>query len=167
MSLSPMFSEVLFSANAYSQMIREADSRWPLETGGILLGTITEGKVFIQCVVGPGPLAKHSPVSFTRDGAYAQRELERLVDEFRGSVDYVGEWHSHTLNIGPSGRDRISMAFIATSPAYDMPQPLLILCLPSKLLGGRTWKAHGYRHAENNLFEVQTNLDLWTDEATS
>ena len=146
-------TEVVVVNSAAEQIQVEADSKWPLETGGILLGSTKGGRIRVERATGPGPKAKHGLASFSRDGNFAQTELERAWIESDGAVDYIGEWHSHTLPIGPSGRDRKSIVFIASSPEYAAPEPLLLLCMPRGVIGRRVWEIRAYCLVAGRLVE--------------
>jgi integrative and conjugative element protein (TIGR02256 family) len=89
------------------------------ETGGILIGRIEGDRVIVAHAVGPGPNAIHEPAKFLRDGDYAQQQLDEYVTMSEAIDDYIGEWHSHPLPVGPSMRDRESMSWISTRPAYN------------------------------------------------
>jgi integrative and conjugative element protein (TIGR02256 family) len=145
--------DLVLSKTAAELLRREAGRKWPFETGGILLGSKSNGTVMVEHATGPGPKARHGVASFTRDGDYAQQELERLVEHSKGGVDYIGEWHSHTLPVGPSPRDRKSMALIAVSAAYNLDEPLLLLCLPRRIARRPTWTFRGYGFFRGSLVE--------------
>lgn len=120
---------------------QESRERYPLETGGILIGRIEGDRVIVAHVVGPGPNAIHEPAKFIRDGDYAQQQLDEYVNMSEVVDDYIGEWHSHPLPVGPSMRDRESMRWISTRPAYNQKEPILILCQRIQL---NHWSLRGY-----------------------
>ena len=64
------------------------------ETGGDLFGFFTySGHPVVQYVLGPGPGARRTEVSFYQDRAFLI-EAGRLLQERHG-FQHVGEWHSH------------------------------------------------------------------------
>jgi integrative and conjugative element protein (TIGR02256 family) len=121
---------------------QESRERYPLETGGILIGRIEGDRVIVAHAIGPGPNAIHEPAKFLRDGDYAQQQLDEYVNVSEGIYDYIGEWHSHPLPVGPSMRDRESMSWISTRSAYNQEEPILILCQRIQL---HQWALRGYR----------------------
>lgn len=120
---------------------QESQERYPLETGGILIGKIEGDRVIVAHGVGPGPNAIHEPAKFLRDGEYAQQQLDTYVAMSEGDDDYIGEWHSHPIPVGPSLRDRESISWISTRPAYNQKEPVLILCQRIQL---NHWSLSGY-----------------------
>lgn len=109
-------------------MISESIHSLPLETGGVLIGSITGNCALITRATGPGPNAEHTPTEFRRDGEYSQWVLDETAIQSDGSQDYIGEWHSHPKNSGPSGKDFASLRWIAQNPKYAIAQPVLGIC---------------------------------------
>jgi integrative and conjugative element protein (TIGR02256 family) len=81
------------SAAAFIQ--HESTQKLPIEIGGILVRRYDGSFADIVHAVGPGTLAQHSTSRFTRDGTYAQEQLDALYVASEGVYDYLGEWHSH------------------------------------------------------------------------
>lgn len=127
---------------------QESRERYPLETGGILIGRIEGDRAIVALAVGPGPNAIHEPTKFLRDGDYAQQQLDEYINTSEGSDDYIGEWHSHPLPVGPSMRDRESMSWISTRPSYNQAEPILILCQRIRV---DQWALRGYRWHQARL----------------
>ena len=74
------------------------------ETGGILLGHVTDGVATILHAGAPGPAAVRRRDYFLRDRRHAQR-LADTAFATDGSV-WIGEWHSHVAGPPvPSQRD--------------------------------------------------------------
>jgi integrative and conjugative element protein (TIGR02256 family) len=113
---------------AFRFILAECSRKYPKETGGMLIGRSNGDCVRIEHATGPGPRARHSAQSFKRDGDYSQRILDRIVAESGGEYDYVGEWHSHPAQHGPSAKDSAAMCWIADNTKYAIDQPVLGLC---------------------------------------
>jgi integrative and conjugative element protein (TIGR02256 family) len=105
-----------------------AEDQFPHETGGVLLGYASDDAVVVQQLVGPGPLATHSRMSFSPDHEYHEH---RVAEEYRrshGVTTYLGDWHSH-----PSGaqrlskRDKRTLKRIATFQAARIPNPVMLI----------------------------------------
>jgi integrative and conjugative element protein (TIGR02256 family) len=139
--MTPLRS-VRLSRAAADRIIVESASRYPLETGGILLGRLDGDRAEVVDAGGPGPEAEHGPAWFVRDGLHAQAELDAQYAQSNGRHDYLGEWHSHPAPVGPSPRDRASLSWIARNRAYDCPHPLLVICQRGRSGG---WRLLGYR----------------------
>jgi integrative and conjugative element protein (TIGR02256 family) len=112
-----------------SFIIHESRKKYPKETGGILAGYVDHGIVKIAFVSGPGPKAVHARTSLLRDGEYCQKELDKVFEQTNGTTDYLGEWHSHPFDIGPSKKDKASLREIATDTRYAISTPLMGLCI--------------------------------------
>lgn len=141
---------IILLAEVAEAFFRECARALPNETGGVLVGRVDGDIATVHHAVGPGPKAKHSRASFTRDGEYAQDQLDALHEASVGHYDYLGEWHSHTAFQGPSPRDKASMAEIATSTLYSTPMPVLIL----SVLQGQEWTLRAYQMRRGKLAEV-------------
>lgn len=76
----------------------------PRETGGLLLGWWQHRvPVVIAVVEVADPNAGRN--RWTRDETRATQALERVRRTFPAHVGYVGEWHSHPADVGPSMQD--------------------------------------------------------------
>lgn len=143
------------SRAAADRILAESASKYPLETGGILVGWLDSGRAEVVDAVGPGPTAEHGPARFVRDGLHAQAELDALFARSDGLHDYLGEWHSHPAPVGPSPRDRASISWIGRNPAYNCPHPLLIICQHGRLWG---WRFRGYQWTGKLLVGVAVEV---------
>lgn len=150
--MSDIKPPLALSASVVDILKQEASRKCPKETGGILLGSQMNGQLLITHATGPGPRARHGLASFTRDGSYAQHELCKAIERSDGRVDYLGEWHSHTLAVGPSWTDQKSMIEISTNTSYQLLDPLLLLVLPDRgACNRRNWKISIYRLVDGKL----------------
>lgn len=76
----------------------------PRETGGLLLGWWQDGVPVVVAVVEvPDPSA--SSHRWTRDEPRAADALAVVRRTFPSDVGYVGDWHSHPADVGPSMQD--------------------------------------------------------------
>ncbi len=107
---------------------RESERSYPLETGGILVGKVSQRSVIIAHAIGPGVSAQRSISRFRREGEYSQHVLDGIVDASHGEMDYVGEWHSHPALVSPSDIDLAAMNWIARNQKYAVDSPVMALC---------------------------------------
>lgn len=99
----------------------EASKSKGIETGGILVGVVLKSNdILITHAFGPGPKARKTVTSFSKDYDYAKRML--YLYHQRYSVDFLGEWHKHPTNwVQYSSKDYESMNVTALSnkmPSY-------------------------------------------------
>lgn len=127
--IRPQIARFSIDRQLLSFIIHESRRKSPKETGGILAGYMESGIIKITFVTGPGPKAVHAGTSFLRDGEYCQKELDKIFEQSNGTVDYLGEWHSHPFQIGPSKRDRDSLKEIAADMKYAILNPLMGICI--------------------------------------
>lgn len=127
--IRPQIAQFSIDRQLLSFIIHESRKKYPNETGGIIAGYRESGIVQIAFVTGPGPKAVHGRTSFLRDGEYCQKELDQIFEQTNGTVDYLGEWHSHPFNLGPSRRDKDSLSEIAMDANYASPMPIMGLCI--------------------------------------
>lgn len=64
-------------AAVIADMVREAWRTWPIETGGVLLGSARGAGAQVGRLVGPGPAARHERRSFTPDEDWQAAESRR------------------------------------------------------------------------------------------
>lgn len=121
--------DVVILDDAIDTIQQESERVGELETGGILLGSITNGKLIVTNATGPGPASVHQTHYFLRDASYCQAALDRIHAESGGKIDYVGEWHKHVaFDSELSPTDRASLLAIACSSKYAVSHPAMILC---------------------------------------
>jgi integrative and conjugative element protein (TIGR02256 family) len=121
--------------------MRSSGAHAPNESGGMLIGYVDGGLLYLTHATPPGPRAVHQPDLFVRDGDYSQLVLEAALAESNGRHDYVGEWHSHPFSQGPSSQDRISMKRIGEKASYACAHPALLLCRRHR----RGWRLETYQ----------------------
>ena len=107
----------------------------PEETGGVLTGVVDIPAKRLQLVdAAPAPPdSKASATGFERGTSGVQEHLERVFEQTRGQVRYVGEWHSHPPRVPalPSPTDRSQIDWLAT--LFDMDTlPALMLIAADK-----------------------------------
>jgi len=126
-------------SEAAAHLIREAAREaLPDETGGVLVGVSVEKRPWVtEAILVPSP--KSSPVYYELSGAERRAAVEgaRGRDRRQG---YIGEWHSHTYDIGPSGLDRETMARLAGEGGEDGAPPVLLIARHCK--NGHDLEAH-------------------------
>jgi proteasome lid subunit RPN8/RPN11 len=114
------------SERAADNIRRAAADAHPRETGGVLIGVYTGRR---------RPWILEAPV--VESGRVGRTYYEipagirpRVVDEARAGderVGYLGEWHSHPADVGPSALDSETVQRIASDPAAACPHPVLIV----------------------------------------
>ena len=143
-----MIHSYQLTGEAFAFIISETACHFPQETGGILVGRVEGDCAFIQHATGPGPHANHALTKFKRDGHYSQEVLNKLIQDSSGTLDYIGEWHSHPVKSNPSSVDITSMKWIAGNPQYAVTEPIMLLCYGSGL---NRWELQCYALLKNKL----------------
>jgi hypothetical protein len=99
-SRRPSF-KITIAKGALESIFDECDLYDSHETGGRLVGTYRKTgnhhDVRLMGVIGPGPEAQRSAVSFFQDGAY-QEGVFRKIEETHRDVEHLGNWHTHHCN---------------------------------------------------------------------
>lgn len=117
-------------------MISQSDPVAPNETGGILVGYLEYGILFITGASDSGPHSTESPTLFVRDSEYCQDYLEQIETESCRKIRYVGEWHSHPSSaFNPSQTDIKSLESIARQDHYAVDEAVSIILSKDKELG--------------------------------
>jgi proteasome lid subunit RPN8/RPN11 len=114
--------EVLLAETANSVMISSAAAAHPGECGGILLGVHQGRRPWVTHVLAI-PSARVSPSHYELPIGVTQPLVDcaRCVDNRLG---YIGEWHSHPANVGPSLTDGRTMRGL---PKHRHESPILLL----------------------------------------
>lgn len=93
--------QITIAKGALESIFDECDLYDSHETGGRLIGAYkkTDDGLDIKLlgVIGPGPEAQRSAVSFFQDGAY-QEGVFRKIEEAHPDVEHLGNWHTHHCN---------------------------------------------------------------------
>ena len=119
------------SESAVSGISLAAFRAHPFETGGVLAGVRA----------GPGrPWVTHA-VEVPRQGEPNRSSYvlppdarPRTIDELRRTdsrLGYVGDWHSHTYNVGPSAKDIRALRAIAGDSSDECEDAILLVVIRS------------------------------------
>jgi integrative and conjugative element protein (TIGR02256 family) len=93
-----------------------------VETGGVLFGQIDDflKVIWVTTAIGPPPDSTASTHGFICGTDGVALINEELVASSRGSVSFVGMWHTHPgSKPDPSPTDRDAMAHLFASPAFQ------------------------------------------------
>lgn len=134
------------SEEAVQSMRVVSDTGYPYEVGGILVGVTALGRPWITHAVSV-------PSSRQSRCRYLLPTGARLlaVDEIRRTdsrIGYLGDWHSHTSDVGPSSLDLRCLGRLAEDPEAGCPGPLLIVVRRREAgysLDARVWTPRGAR----------------------
>jgi integrative and conjugative element protein (TIGR02256 family) len=148
--------------DAYLDMVREGERKYPLETGGILMGYHAQSSfdVVVTRVIGPGDNAKHSRARFVPDTDSQTKEIARVYGESGQIYTYLGDWHTH-----PNGTtdtsilDRCTLYRIAFASGARAPHPVMLI------LAGKvgTWQPGAVRWvADKRLWVFAQILEMRT-----
>jgi Prokaryotic homologs of the JAB domain len=104
-----------------------ASAAHPKETGGILVGVHTRGSrpwiIHAVEIHSKNSGSSHYVVPAHR----RRRVIERLRRKHDARLGYLGEWHSHPLDVGPSNADGDSIRAIGGDPSTGCARPLLLI----------------------------------------
>lgn len=118
----------------YGQMCELGAARFPVETGGMLLGYVADdGQAVVTAIIGPGANARHSEDKFVPDADYQQAELSAHYFRTGGRETYLGDWHTHPEGCAAlSRKDEKTLARIALTLSSRTAYPLMLI-----LAGGK------------------------------
>lgn len=114
---------IWISESARDAMCVAASKAHPYETGGVLAGVIAAGRPWITHVKTVSPRRGRPSFYTLPEGKREQaiRSLRRLDPR----IGYLGDWHSHPVDVGPSCTDCESIRSI--SLAGDLARPVLVV----------------------------------------
>lgn len=120
--------ETWIDRRALGVMVAEADARFPLETGGVLVGYRAGKSQVITAVTGPGRAAIHRANSFHPDHDWQCSQLDLIYRRSAGMLVYLGEWHTHpNESAHMSTTDRATLTRIAKSEEANASHPVMLI----------------------------------------
>lgn len=132
------------SREVIASIVAECDRAAPAETGGVLLGYLSEGiggRVATH-VIGPGPDAVHEEDCFVPDHEYQLEEIARLYEASGRHLEYLGDWHSHPSAEGYlSDKDLRTLERIAKSRTARVDCPVMLV-----MAGRNGWHPSAWIH---------------------
>lgn len=139
---------VWISEEARSTMITAAVNAHPHETGGVLVGVLAQGvgagrPWVTKAVEVRSPEA--GPTHYEMPAGARGRTVRRLRKKDH-RLGYLGDWHSHPIDLNPSCTDSRSIASISVSG--DCSRPLLFVLRrvnDGYELDGRQWTGASLR----------------------
>lgn len=119
---------ILITRSALDGAITDGQRGLPVETGGILLGFRTRDLVVVtRTLTVPDPISSRS--GYLRHHRRAQARLVAGRGDAPPVVGYVGEWHTHPADVGPSRTDLRALEAVAR--LSDGPVALVVLADPA------------------------------------
>lgn len=115
----------MIAEQAHRVMTCAAHQSHPLETGGILIGVHVDGQPWItQAIEIPTPDRgrRHYriPAGATHAAVLGAREAD-----FR--LGYLGDWHSHPSDLGPSPTDLATLALMSIKHPRDANPTMIVV----------------------------------------
>jgi integrative and conjugative element protein (TIGR02256 family) len=125
----PLTTEIVIAPEARADIVRLAEAKKDVETGGVLIGyRDPEGAVHVLEATDAGPRAVETATRFERDRDYCQGKVDDAARRLGERGQYVGEWHSHLeRDPRPSPRDVESLTGIAEAPNYLTDEPVMLI----------------------------------------
>ena len=121
-----MNDEVLFAESVIEQLTALSAAAHPYETGGILLGVLSEGRPWVID-------ARHIAARRPQENRYeiprgSTVGLVREAKALDARIGYLGDWHSHPANVGPSETDLATYRELVNRAELLLePRPLLVV----------------------------------------
>lgn len=80
----------------WAMLTAEAADRYPLETGGVLIGYWADPRtVVITDSVGSGPASVHGSYSYEHDHVWEASQIAVHYERSARTQIYIGDWHTH------------------------------------------------------------------------
>ena len=100
-------SELLITESAERSIIAAARAAHPFETGGILVGVRSRSRPWVA--LAPVINTRESALNRYQIPAGVTRHLVRSIRSGDSRLGYLGDWHVHPADAGPSALDRSTM----------------------------------------------------------
>lgn len=139
---------LLLSESAAATMTGAAGASHPMEAGGVLVGVYADGLPWVTRAI-QIPSARPRRHSYLIPAGATQPAVKnaRRADARLG---YLGDWHTHPDDVGPSTTDIASLAFISFRRPHR-PNPTLVVVRrqgPGYALDARRTVGLHVRHCE-------------------
>jgi len=114
------------SQRAAANIRRASDAAHPNETGGLLLGVYVGRRRpwVVQAVVVPSLYAGSTSYELPAGARPKAVDAARRMDKRLG---YLGDWHAHPRDVGPSSADQATMRGLAGDQEARCPHPVLLI----------------------------------------
>ena len=131
-------------------LAKEVEEKFPKETGGILVGYISNSDYVITHIIGPGPQAVHTADKFIPDHDFQCEEIAKHYKHTEGSETYLGDWHSHpNAPAYLSNQDKSTFRKIAQFKEAKISKPIMMI------LGTEPQEIKCWRYVHRYRFQIQ------------
>jgi integrative and conjugative element protein (TIGR02256 family) len=117
-------ARLLITETARSVMTAAAARAHPYETGGVLIGVYTDGHPWI--IAAPEIGSPDRGRTHYRIPGGATHDAVMLARAFDDRLGYLGDWHTHPSDVGPSPTDLATLALISVRHPL-LPNPTQIV----------------------------------------
>lgn len=110
---------VIFSQQVFNSIVAETLSKDPIETGGILVGYVTNNGVWVVIeMVSPGINTKNSSVYFEYDVDFVNYMVNVVASHYKMRMSVLGLWHRHpgSMDFFSTTDDETNLKFAQETP---------------------------------------------------
>lgn len=129
--------------SVYEKLSFEADSKHPMETGGILMGYFgnPDNVSVITHATGPSPNAVHLRSHYKPDQDFDEFQIASMYFKSNRRTVYLGDWHSHPAPFdGLSNRDKRTLRKIALYKSARIKTPLMLILSCNSQWNATIWR---------------------------
>lgn len=117
--------KIFVTEQVITELFEYSRKNHPKETGGILMGVYVKDIPWVTHVVHiDSPISSRS---YYQIPSNVRPQIIKQVKYKDSRIGYLGEWHSHPRNIGPSPLDIITIIKIANDKRANCKRPLLFV----------------------------------------
>lgn len=150
-----------FLAEDTELVIRKAASdNHPMEIGGLLLGVYSADRPWITHALVIPP-ATRSPSEYVLP-PWVSHPLIECARRIDGRLGYLGEWHVHPTDVGPSPQDRMTMARLASTAR----QPVMLILVRRDAENYKI-EAHMWTGRRSHPLSLVRTGPLWKQDNSS
>lgn len=108
--------KIAYSEECIQVFLSEISKFPDSETGGVLMGYLDDGVLYVEKASEAGPKAVHEDLYFQADANYIDLFLDMEYANSNGKYRYLGEWHTHPQVVPePSPKDLNSLDEISAT----------------------------------------------------
>ena len=116
---------IWISEGAAEAITSAAREHHPVEIGGVLLGVGVEQRPWVtEAIIVPSTHQTPTYYELPYGARHAAVDTARRDD---GRLGYIGDWHAHPANVGPSTEDVSTMRRVASDDDAECSHPVMLI----------------------------------------
>jgi integrative and conjugative element protein (TIGR02256 family) len=142
-------TKVWVGRNHLLEMTDDAESHFPHETGGVLMGYwASDREAVVTAIIKGGPKAQRTPTRFSPDSKFQEENISNIYQRSGRRHTYLGDWHTHPGGeLALSFTDKSTLHVISRTPEARARKPIMLI-----VAGDGSWMAGAWQWHPSKVF---------------